>query len=127
MGKPHVRRRKVVIRFTSREPNDPLVFLKAVESAFRPLEIQVCIEQKPSSEAPAVVDERLEAEVADAVSRELARRNSQQTTAASTLRSPEIAKARSRVVRWINNSLKIGYKLTVKLLPIAKALKQLLK
>jgi hypothetical protein len=119
--------RKVVIRFRSWNPDDPLSILAAVESALKPESVEVSVEKAGhASDSPSQVNEVLEAEATEAIQQKLVKAN-RDATPSKVAPLSELAKKRDRLKKWLVRTAKSGFAITVKLLPVVKSIKQLLK
>ncbi len=128
--------RRVTIAYRSRNPDDALRLLQAVEEALQPQEIIVSPEGV--SESFDVADEQLEtrarekaAEVLDAEDRRRSEPQQQaddspvQIDVGTTTPMTDFANRKTTADGWVRAKLNAGWQFLVKVLPVAKMLKDL--
>jgi len=119
--------RKVIIVFENRDPNDSAGLLRAVADELRPREVEIRVKSpSPGTDLPAPPDEQLEtqarehaAQVLDQKDREV---RSAQEEATPELADPakDLAAKRQRVLAWLGRLVDRGWRITLKVLPVAE-------
>ena len=126
-------RRKVTIVFEGRDPNDPARLLKAVADELRPREVEIRVKsQAPDNDPPTLANEPLETQAREHAEQVLDRRDRQIRSgqeAATTSADPaaDLTKRRSRVRAMLGRLVAGGWRITLKVLPVAERVARIVK
>ena len=100
-------KRKVLIRYVGRRPDDPLALLEAVEEAFRPKDIEISVEIDEES-PPMSPNEQVETMAREAAAQTLDERHRDiQNADSSDQRS--VTTSRRRIATWVSGLFKSGW------------------
>lgn len=113
-------KRKVIIRYVGRNPDDPLALLEAVEEVFRPKDIEISVQSDDDDTEQSTPNEQLETKAREAAAQTLDERAAEDKR---DKKDPEKAKKRLRA--WIAEKIVVGWKIFVKILPTLQKVKEL--
>ena len=113
-------KRKVIIKYVGRNPDDPLALLEAIEEVFRPKDIEISVQEVDDNQSNVIPDEQLETQAREVVAKELDKRDTE-------VNAPELApeEAKQRTRSWLAEKVAAGWALGVKILPTLQKVKEL--
>ncbi|NQV24951.1 MAG: hypothetical protein HQ518_11345 [Rhodopirellula sp.] len=110
--------RKVIVRFVGRDPKDPVDLLDAIESAFRPKDIEILVHGSDSA-LETTPDEQTETAVSAAVSRALdAKANRAESQPADE------QQVRKGIRAWMLEKVLSGWRVVAAVAPVAEKLRK---
>ena len=121
-------KRSVKIVLKARDQRDPLPLFEAIEAAFRPGTIEITVEAE-ILEVPTHPNEQLETKAREYVAEELDRRNQEVADAPPTPAdtTDPLPQKQRRLTVWLTGLVAVGWKITLKVLPVAERLAKIAK